>query len=232
MTAPSPGAHDPLYTLRQYRQLAPWNLRDLASLAGAILESSGVRPLNAAASSRPNERTIRFYVTRGLVTSPDGRGTAATYGYRHLLQVLSIKLWQMEGSTLASIADELRDMTGDVLERRVAAALGPPLPTPHQLPVTGKDRPTFGRSGRALRAWLTETAGVEPATPAAPAPETASWQRIPISQGVELHVHEKHPLTRVDNGANELADAIRLAVMRVLGRAPGQVVDSGERMKS
>ena len=105
MTAPSPGDHDPLYTLRQYRQLAPWNLRDLASLAGAILESSGVRPLNAAASSRPNERTIRFYVTRGLVTSPDGRGTAATYGYRHLLQVLSIKLWQMEGATLASIAD-------------------------------------------------------------------------------------------------------------------------------
>ncbi len=229
MTAPSPGTQDPLYILRQYRQLAPWNLRDLAALAGTILESSGVRPLNAAASSRPNERTIRFYVTRGLVTSPDGRGTAATYGYRHLLQLLSIKLWQMEGSTLASIADKLHDMTGDVLERRVAAALGPTLLTPHQLPLTGKDRPTFGRSGRALRAWLTETAGVEPATPA---PETASWQRIPISQGVELHVHEKHPLTRVDNGANELADTIRLAVMRVLGRAPGQVVDSGERMKS
>ncbi|NIQ53193.1 MAG: MerR family transcriptional regulator, partial [Gammaproteobacteria bacterium] len=83
-----------------YRQLAPWNLRDLATLAGALLDASGVRPINAAASAHPSERTIRFYVTRQLVTPPEGRGTAATYSYRHLLQVLAIKLRQMEGITL------------------------------------------------------------------------------------------------------------------------------------
>ena len=129
----------------------------MAMLAGAILESSGVRPLNAAASALPSERTIRFYVSRGLVTPPSGRGTAAVYTYRHILQVLHIKLRQMEGFTLETIAQELSEMTGDVLERRVASALGPGLPAPDQLPLTSGDRPAWGRAGRALRSWLTES---------------------------------------------------------------------------
>ena len=66
------------------------------------------------------ERTIRFYVARHLVAAPEGRGTAATYSYRHLHKVLAIKLRQMEGVTLSRIAEELAVTTGDVLERRVA----------------------------------------------------------------------------------------------------------------
>ena len=90
---------DPLVALRAYRALAPWSLRDLASLAGALLEASNIVPVNAAARALPGERTIRFYVARGLVSPPEGRGTAATYGYRHLLQVLVIKLRQMMASS-------------------------------------------------------------------------------------------------------------------------------------
>ena len=75
VTAPS----DPLATLREYHALAPWGLRDLAALAAGILDASGVVPVNAAARARPSERTIRFYVARGLVSPPDGRGTAAVY---------------------------------------------------------------------------------------------------------------------------------------------------------
>src|SRR4030042_1905473 len=33
---------DPLLTLREYAKLAPWNIRDLAALAGAVLDASGV----------------------------------------------------------------------------------------------------------------------------------------------------------------------------------------------
>ena len=115
---------DPLLTLREYAKLAPWNIRDLAALAGAVLDASGVTPINAAAQSRPSDRTVRFYVARQLMTPPDGRGTAATYGYRHLLQLFAIKLRQMEGATLTSIAKEFAESPGDVLEKRVASALG------------------------------------------------------------------------------------------------------------
>ena len=80
--------HEPVHVLREYRNLAPWNLRDLAALVGAILDASAITPINAAARAQPSERTIRFYVTKGLVSPPEGRGTAATYSYRHFLQLL------------------------------------------------------------------------------------------------------------------------------------------------
>src|SRR6266705_1841179 len=70
---------DPLHVLREYRNLAPWNLRDLAGLVGAVLDASAITPINAAARAQPSERTIRFYVTKVLVSPPDrlplrGRG--------------------------------------------------------------------------------------------------------------------------------------------------------------
>ena len=209
-------SNDPLTILREYRRLAPWSLRDMATLAGAILESSGVRPLNAAASARPSERTIRFYVARGLVTPPNGRGTAATYTYRHILHVLHIKLRQMEGFTLEAIAQELGEMTGDVLERRVASALGPRFPAPDHLPLTSKDRPTWGRAGRALRAWLSENTPEDLDEAGAPNRATA-WRRLPVSHGIELHVRDSHPLALLGDRDAELADAVRLAVTRILG---------------
>lgn len=207
---------DPLTALRDYRRLAPWSLRDMATLAGAILQASGIRPLNAVASVRPSERTIRFYVARGLVTPPNGRGTAATYGYRHMMQVLHIKLRQMEGLTLDAIVEELSDMTGDVLERRVASALGPSLPTPDQLCLSGEDAPTWGRAGRALRAWLSEKSLMEDDI-GEEGGRATTWRRIAISRGVELHVQEGHPLAELRDRDAEVADAVRLTVTRMLG---------------
>lgn len=178
---------DPLATLRQYASLAPWSLRDLSALAGAILTTSSVFPVNAAASARPSERTIRFYVTRKLVSPPEGRGTAATYGYRHLLQVLAIKLQQMEGATLDALAADLGALSGDVVERRVAAALGSRLPPPEQLPLTQPAGEPRGKVGRALQAW-------------GEGPEQARRgrgqmvRRVALGPGAELLVDERHPL--------------------------------------
>src|SRR5712692_6592898 len=140
---------DPLHTLREYRNLAPWNLHDLSILVGAVLHASAVTPINAAARATPSQRTIRFYVARGLVSPPEGRGTAATYTYRHFLQLLCIKLRQMEGATLAQITKEMQDQTGDVLERRAAQTLGPSLPAPDRLPLKSRGGPPRGKSGRA-----------------------------------------------------------------------------------
>ena len=204
---------DPLLILREYRQLAPWSLRDLAMVSAAILEASAIRPINAAASAHPNQRTIRFYVTRGLVAAPEGRGTAAVYSYRHLLQVLAIKLRQMEGGTLAAIARDLTDSTGDMLERRVASALGPGLPLPQRLPMSERDVPPRGRVGRALSTWRTQRRATEP-LPEAPA--SSAWHHIPIARGLVLHVQQDHPLADHTGRASEIADAVQAAVMRLL----------------
>jgi hypothetical protein len=196
---------DALATLRQYAALAPWSLRDLSALAGAILETSSVYPVNAAASARPSERTIRFYVTRRLVSPPEGRGTAATYGYRHLLQVLAIKLQQMEGATLDALVTELGGLPGDVVERRVAGALGSRLPPPDQLPLTVPEGAPRGKVGRALQAWAGD---------GALAPRRGRGQllrRVPLGPGAELLLDERHALfDTLDDDA--IAELIRRAL--------------------
>jgi hypothetical protein len=191
---------DPLLALREYRQLAPWNLRDLAATAAAILERARVRPVSATAAVAPSERTIRFYVTRGLLQPPDGRGPSATYSYRHLLQLLSIKLRQMEGAPLAQITRELQDATGDVLERRIAVALGDRLPPPEDLGVAD--------AGRAFHAGIapSQTLGAD------------AWRRITVDAGVEVLVRAVHPLAQVP--PSELAAAFRAVVDRLGLRRP------------
>lgn len=208
---------DPLATLREYRALAPWGLRDLAALAGGILDASGVVPLNAAARTRPTERGIRFYVARRLVSPPDGRGTAAVYAYRHLLQVLAIKLRQMEGATLETLIKEFSDLTGDIIERRVAAALGTSLPRPDQLSLVQEPGTGRGRVGRALMAWLTPVEAIA---------DSASdggnlCRRIAIAPGVEVLIDAQHPALRLagrDGDVGAIADAFREALATLVMR--------------
>jgi hypothetical protein len=195
---------DALGILREYRSLAPWGLRDLAALAAGVLDASGVVPVNAAARARPSERTIRFYVARGLVSPPDGRGTAAVYSYRHLLQVLAIKLRQMEGATLETLTRELTGLTGDLIERRVAGSLGPGLPRPERLPLLQAPGTGRGRVGRAVLGWLTP---VEAATPGADV-----VRRIAVAPGVEVLIDEQHPVLRLNGDTSAIAAALRVAL--------------------
>jgi hypothetical protein len=208
-SAPSPAPADPLTTLREYRALAPWGLRDLAALAGGILDASGVVPVNAAARARPSERTIRFYVARGLVSPPDGRGTAAVYSYRHLLQVLAIKLRQMEGATLESMLKEFAGLTGDLIERRAATALGPGLPPPDHLPLLRTPGTGRGRVGRAVMAWLAPVEGLTAAS--------SSCRRIAVAPWVEVLIDEQHPALRLNGDTAVIAEALRQALASVVG---------------
>jgi hypothetical protein len=213
MSVPEPRGSDPLANLRAYAALAPWNLRDLAGLTGALLDASEIYPLNAAARARPTERTIRFYVAQGLVNKPEGRGTAATYNYRHLLQVLAIKLRQMEGATLEKVAAEFAGLTGDVIERRVAGALGSALPPPERLAVTPTDAAPRGRVGRAmqLRALPAGEGGL--------AARFRGCQRLEVAPGVELLLDPQHPAVRRD--PESLARAVRDA-LELRGDATGE----------
>lgn len=127
-----------------------------------------MRPTNASARAAPSARAVRFYVAHGLLDHPMGRGTAATYHYRHLLQLLTIKIRQREGQTLDAIKGELFGATGDALEKRVAQSLAPAL-------VSGADQ----------------------AVPNDDAP-AVSWRRIAVADGIELHVRDDSPAARRD----------------------------------
>ena len=116
-------AESPIALLRAHARHAPWNARGLAAHVTALVDAAGVRPTNASARAAPSARSIRFYVANGLLERPEGTGTAATYNYRHFLQLLAIKIRQREGVTLEIIKKEMKEFTGDALERRVATSL-------------------------------------------------------------------------------------------------------------
>jgi DNA-binding transcriptional MerR regulator len=156
----------PVALLRAHSRHAPWNARGLAAHATALVDAAGFRPTNTSARAAPSARAIRFYVAQQLLDRPDGAGTTATYGYRHLLQLLAIKIRQREGQTLDSIKSELAGVSGEQLERRVATALAPAL-------AVGAD--TLARKPEA---------------------SVAEWRRVAVGDGIELHVRADSPAAR------------------------------------
>jgi DNA-binding transcriptional MerR regulator len=176
-------AESPIALLRAHARHAPWNARGLAAHVTALVDAAGVRPTNASARAAPSARSIRFYVASGLLDRPEGTGTSATYNYRHFLQLLAIKIRQREGVTLDAIKREMREFTGDALERRTATSLG-----------------------AALGATV-ETRRVSPDD------LSASWRRVAVADGVELHVRDDLPTAR-----DEAVIAMREAVRAALGR--------------
>src|SRR5207248_1528465 len=114
--------------LRAHSRHAPWNARGLAAHVTALVDAAGVRPTNASARAAPSARSIRFYIANGLLERPEGTGTAATYNYRHFLQLLAIKIRQREGITLDAIKVEMKEVTGDALEQ-----LGPRRAVPERV---------------------------------------------------------------------------------------------------
>jgi DNA-binding transcriptional MerR regulator len=101
---------------------------ELAATAAAAVAAADVRGASRRVTDLPDERTIRWYATIGLLDRPAGnRGRTALYGERHLLQLVAIKRRQGEGRTLAEIQAELVGATERTLRR--IADVTPPMQT-------------------------------------------------------------------------------------------------------
>jgi DNA-binding transcriptional MerR regulator len=176
-------AESPIGLLRAHARHAPWNARGLAAHVTALVDATGMRPTNASARVAPSARSIRFYVANRLLDRPEGTGTAATYNYRHFLQLLAIKIRQREGSTLELIKSELQGLTGDALERRVATSLAPALGVRADAVVQTDDE------------------------------HPLSWRRVPVAEGIEIHVRDDSPAAR-DDAVLAMREAVRAALGR------------------
>ncbi|HEX5077405.1 MAG TPA: MerR family transcriptional regulator [Gemmatimonadaceae bacterium] len=156
-------AESPVALLRAHARHAPWNARGLAAHVTALVDAAGMRPTNASARAAPSARAVRFYVSNGLLDRPEGTGTAATYNYRHLLQLLAIKIRQREGQTLDVIKREMHETTGDLLERRIAQSLAPALGARADVVVAQDDQGPM------------------------------AWRRVLVADGIEIHVRDDSP---------------------------------------
>jgi hypothetical protein len=106
-----------------------WDLPGLVAAARSLLEGTGARPEDERVNALPDERTVRFYQTSGLVDRPVRyEGRTALYGFRQLLQVVAVKLLQAQGHSLAQVQRALAGTTTAALEEAVRTSLGAPAP--------------------------------------------------------------------------------------------------------
>jgi hypothetical protein len=115
-----------------------WTLGELAERVEAALADYPGQA-NGRVRAVPDQRTIRWYTTTGLVDRPtEMRGRTALYGRRHLLQLVAIKRRQAQGRTIAQIQSELAGATNQSLEP-IASLPNPFPPSPPLTPPTPRD---------------------------------------------------------------------------------------------
>lgn len=93
-------------------------VRELADAAERILRELQPEQTKGTVSDYPNERTIRFYLSEGLLPAPtEKRGQSSLFRYHHLITLLVIKKLQSEGLPISVIKSLIADRGVDELEK-------------------------------------------------------------------------------------------------------------------
>ncbi|MEO8698731.1 MAG: MerR family transcriptional regulator [Kofleriaceae bacterium] len=109
-----------------------WTLPELVSEVAARIAALPA-PKNGQVRAVPDDRTIRYYGTLGLLDRPLAhRGRTALYGRRHLAQIVAIKRMQLAERSLAEIQALWSTFDDLTLSRMsgVALPVGSPPPKP------------------------------------------------------------------------------------------------------
>lgn len=160
----------------------------------------------------PDERTIRYYLSEGLVQTPEEKqGTASVFSYLNLLQLVVVKKLQAEHlpirkirdlvsgkneqelETLLGIGEEAGKKGGDAKRYLESLLTGTPSSSPS---------PIAARVGRRLSA-----AATSPGTSQATGP--GSWHRVEIEPGLELHIRSDYAPPATSARTKGLAERIR-----------------------
>lgn len=136
-----------------------------------------------AAAAGVSTRTVRYYVQRGLLPSPEFRGPDTAYERHHLLRLRAIRKLQQAHLPLDEI-QRLLDASDDAgLERLAAEGVALVGPEPEGTPQIGGTAPAPSRAGEV--------------------PGAVAWRRWALAPGVELHVADD-----AGDGARALVEQI------------------------
>lgn len=162
-------------------------------------------------------RTVRFYISQGLLRSPSGGGAAARYDDGHLNRLRLIRQLQKEHLPLAEIRNRLAAVSDDDVERLatepltvtdtasdyIGRVLGtralkrsttlPPM-SQAPLPAPGSKAAPYAAFRVSLHAQ--PSTSLRPPAPEAQ-PDRSTWERMSLTPDIELHV--RRPLSRDDN---------------------------------
>jgi len=158
-------------------------------------------------------RTVRYYIVQGLLPGANDAGPGAWYDDRHASRLRLIRELQRQHLPLAEIRTRLAELgDDDVTELLETESSKPPAsassaldyirtilggestPLPPEPPDYQSLLPRMSLAGPMTSPAAQPTA---PASPLAPATERSQWDRIALTNDIELHV--RRPLSRLDN---------------------------------
>lgn len=161
-----------------------WTLSELVAEAAARLEALPP-PTNGQVRAVPDERTIRYYATLGLLDRPAAmRGRTALYERRHLAQVVAIKRMQSAGHSLADIQRMWPTLDEVTLSRMSGVQVAAGKPRAARKEFWKRDvEPDIEATPKApVRATLARAAATRPSS-ASPAATTIS---VPLAGNVSI----------------------------------------------
>lgn len=162
-----------------------WTLRELIAAVAKQLARNYEATGNGQVRAIPDERSVRYYTSLGLIDRPAAmRGRTALYGRRHLAQLVAIKRLQAVDKTLAEIQQTMATIDDATLQR-----------------VSGVVLPKRARARQRATFWRDEPKPDAAATPApAPRPFLPTWT-LELAPGVHL----TFPLSRAPGAADATA---------------------------
>lgn len=213
--------------LERHRGRTDIKLDELVEIANHLISLVVPEQPSDRVAETLNERTLRYYITEGLIDRPLGKeGTAALYGYRHLLQVLAIKLLQGSYLPIRRIREILTDRSNEDMEMLLAEGLegavrnlrGAFREVSGNLPLARMATPSRRRlllqePKQPLRSPVSES--VPPFFFEPPSSSGSSWERFVLGNGIELHV-------RADRKGELRGSEIRRIVERLLQSLKGK----------
>jgi DNA-binding transcriptional MerR regulator len=158
-------------------------------------------PKNGQVRAVPDERTVRYYGTLGLVDKPALQGRTAYYGPRHLAQVIAIKRLQSAGRSLADIQALWPTLDDATLHRMSGVELA-------AAPAKGRARDAFWKKAPAP---ARDVAPVAAARPRAHAADALAPIEVRIAIAPNVYVVVTPPAGGALSLSPADADAIRAA---------------------
>jgi DNA-binding transcriptional MerR regulator len=155
-----------------------WKLAELAAAAGV------------------SQRTVRYYVQRGLLPAPPFRGPDTVYGEEHLLRLKVIRVLQARFLPLDAIHVELTRLSPEELR----ALAGSELPTAILPP------PPSSPAAPPAPTRLAEQAASAAVSAGVQAPGTG-YRRWELAPGLELHLADS-----ADEKTRALAERVRALI--------------------
>lgn len=193
----------------------------IEALEAAVEETLAATPYAGATNGKvravPDQRTLRYYTTLGLLDRPaEMRGRTAYYGRRHVLQVVAIKRLQAQGLTLGDIQARLAGQSDAALEAlaQLPAALVLPNQTEGEAASPSRRDGAFWTAVPA--AEIRKTA--HPLPPArVVAPEEPDLLGVALAEGAHLLFRPNRPLEAGEAEALRTAAAPLLALLASRG---------------